>query len=121
MEPIESRKQNADTKLEFGADAMKTRLIWLWALFAIAWQPAAHAQMTLDVAKMTCNQFLLGQVSDSRTMSIWLLGYYHGMHSNTVIDVAATEKRAYDLVNYCMAHYEENLMSAAKNILGENK
>jgi hypothetical protein len=39
-----------------------------------------------------------------------LIGYYAGMRNNSVIDVAAMEKRAQDLVQYCMAHSEVSVI-----------
>jgi HdeA/HdeB family len=70
----------------------------------------ARTQETIDAAKITCNQFMFGRITDSRTISIWLIGYYAGMRNNSVIDVAAMEKRAQDLVQYCMAHSEVSVI-----------
>ncbi len=78
---------------------MKTGLIF-FMLSAVLWHPAAQAQVTIDVAKITCNQFMLGSVVDSRTMSIWLSGYYNGTLSNTLIDVPAMQERAREVVRY---------------------
>jgi HdeA/HdeB family len=61
-------------------------------LSALLWPPTARAQETIDAAKITCNQFMFGRIADSRTISIWLLGYYSGMRKNSVIDIAAVQK-----------------------------
>jgi hypothetical protein len=34
----------------------------------------AQAQVMIDVAKITCNQYLTGEVTDARTLGIWLNG-----------------------------------------------
>ena len=78
---------------------MKTGLIF-FMLSAVLWHPAAQAQVTIDVAKITCNQFMLGSIVDSRTMSIWLSGYYNGTLGNTLIDVPAMQERAREVVRY---------------------
>jgi hypothetical protein len=59
--------------------------IWLMLgpLFAVPCLSGALAQETLDIGKVTCEQFVLGEVVDSRTLSIWLSGYYSGMRKNT--------------------------------------
>ena len=49
---------------------------------------------------------MFGRIADSRTISIWLIGYYAGMRNNSVIDVAAVQKSSQDLMHYCMAHSE---------------
>jgi hypothetical protein len=72
----------------------------LLMLSAVLWHPAAQAQVTIDVAKITCNQFMLGSIVDSRTMSIWLSGYYNGTLNNTLIDVPAMQERAREVVRY---------------------
>ena len=81
----------------------------------------ATAQQTIDVAKITCDQFLAGRVTDSRTLSIWLSGYYNGTRHNTVVDVSAFQKHSTDLMDYCISHPDMNLMEAITNALGAKK
>ena len=100
---------------------MKSWLTSLGMLFTLLWPPAAHAQQTIDVAKITCNQFMLGNISNSRTITLWLFGYYDGGLKNTVIDVASMQNSSRDLVRYCMDHSDALVMDAAKNILGKAK
>lgn len=100
---------------------MKSCFISLCVVCAFLQIPAARAQETVDVAKITCNQFMFGRIADSRTISIWLIGYYSGMRNNSVIDTAAVQKQAQDLVQYCMAHSEASVMDAAKSVFNLNK
>jgi hypothetical protein len=102
-------------------DYMKIRLILLCTLSALLWSFAARAQETVDAAKITCNQFMFGRIADSRTISIWLIGYYAGVRNNSVIDVAAVQKSSQDLMKYCMAHSEVAVMDAAKSVFNVNK
>jgi RHH-type transcriptional regulator, rel operon repressor / antitoxin RelB len=37
---------------------------------------------------------MFGRIADSRTISIWLIGYYSGVRNNSVIDTAAVQKQA---------------------------
>jgi hypothetical protein len=100
---------------------MKTRLFFLCTLSALLWSFAASAQETVDAAKITCDQFMFGRIADSRTISLWLIGYYAGMRNNSVIDIAAVQKSMQNLVQYCMAHSEVTVMDAAKSVLNVNK
>jgi hypothetical protein len=95
---------------------MKPWLMSLSLLCALVPSPATHAQETIDAAKITCNQFMFGRIADSRTISLWLIGYYSGMRNNSVIDTAAVQKQAQELVQYCMAHSEMSVMEAAKSV-----
>lgn len=100
---------------------MKTWLIFFCTLSVLLWSFAARAQETIDAAKITCNQFMFGRIANSRTISIWLIGYYAGMRNNSVIDVAAVQKSSQDLVQYCMAHSEVTVMDAAKSVFNVTK
>ena len=100
---------------------MKSSFILLAMLLSIFGISAVRAQQTIDVAKITCDQFLAGRVTDSRTLSIWLSGYYNGTRHNAVVDVSAFQKHSTDLMDYCISHPDMNLMEAIKNALGAKK
>jgi hypothetical protein len=46
--------------------------------------PLAQAQVTIDVSKITCEQFFTLR-GDPDAIAIWLGGYYHGKQNNTVV------------------------------------
>ena len=49
--------------------------------------PAPQAQVTVDVVKITCEQLLKAALPlTSRDIILWLSGYYHGKHDNTIIE-----------------------------------
>jgi hypothetical protein len=94
----------------------------LFALSIIlAAAPAAQAQQTIDVAKITCEQFLAGKVADSRSVTIWLSGYYNGTRNNTVLDVSALQKNSQDVMDYCISHPSVVLMNPVKTLFGKSK
>ena len=80
---------------------MKPSFILLALLISVL---VAQAQETIDIAKITCAQFLTGQITDSQTLSIWLSGYYNGTRHNTVVDVSAFKKHWLDMSDYCTSH-----------------
>ena len=45
---------------------------------AVAIPGAVQAQMTLDVSKITCQQYVQHKVGNPRTLAAWLSGYFHG-------------------------------------------
>ena len=100
---------------------MKSSFILLAMLLSIFGISAVRAQQTIDVAKITCDQFLAGRVTDSRTLSIWLSGYYNGTRHNTVVNVSEFQKHSTDMMDYCISHPDTNLMDAVKNALGAGK
>ena len=77
---------------------------------------AARSQESIDVSKITCEQFLAGKVADSRSVSIWLSGYYNGTRKNTVVDVSAFQRGSQDVMDYCISHPSTFLMEAVSSI-----
>jgi hypothetical protein len=100
---------------------MKAWLMLLGALFALLEAPAAQAQVTVDLAKITCEQYLLDQITDRKTISLWVSGYFNGTRNNTIIDTSTMKKDADEVEKYCLSHGEMNLMDAVKNALGGKK
>jgi len=62
-------------------------LLTLLPLLAV--QPA-FAQVTVDVSKITCEQFTVMPKADS--VAIWLSGYYHGDKHVSMVDVNKFEE-----------------------------
>ena len=53
---------------------------------------AAFAQVTVDISKITCEQFIVMPKADS--IAIWLSGYYHGDKHVPTLDVNQFEENA---------------------------
>src|SRR5262245_66373721 len=45
------------------------------------------AQVTLDVSKLTCDQFAMYKVTNPKYLAVWLSGYDHGRRGDAVIDM----------------------------------
>ena len=98
--------------------AVKPSFILLALLISVFGISVAQAQETIDIAKITCAQFLTGQITDSQTLSIWLSGYYNGTRHNTVVDVSALKSHSLDVMDYCISHKDMTLMEASQNVRG---
>jgi acid stress chaperone HdeB len=61
----------------------------------------AYGQVTIDVSKVTCDQFANGKVGEPRTTAIWLNGYYHGENNSTTIDAQQSEDIFGQLMSFC--------------------
>jgi HdeA/HdeB family len=81
----------------------------------------AFAQETLDVDKVTCGQFVTGEVADTRSISIWLYGYYNGMRKNTVIDIIAVQEFEQGLIHFCLSNTGMPIGEASNSLLGTKK
>ena len=80
---------------------------------------AVQAQVTIDIRKITCNQFLTGQLTDSRTLAIWLNGYVNGARGKTLIDPLSVGEN--NLIDYCVNHTNTLVLDAARDLVGADK
>jgi acid stress chaperone HdeB len=72
---------------------VKLRLLLTSALFLFAQVTAPQAQVTVDVAKITCEEFMMQKLAwTSRDIELWISGYYHGKRNNTIVDVETTKR-----------------------------
>lgn len=88
------------------------------ALF-IPFGATASAQVTIDVGKITCNQFALYKVSDPDTIAVWLHGFYSGKRGNTVVDVEKLKANAKKLRDYCLENPDTNLLDAVDALMNQ--
>ena len=96
---------------------VKARLLLTSALLMFVQIPAPQAQMTVDVVKITCEQLLMQALPwTSREIVLWISGYYHREHNNTVIEPDAIKRDANNLNTYCFEHGETTVMDALKNM-----
>ena len=100
---------------------MKLRLLLTSALFLFAQVPTMQAQETLDLAKITCEQYSMEQLAASRDIMLVLVGYYNGKRNNTIIEPQTIKKEEAKINSYCYQHREATVMDAVKNVLGFDK
>ena len=98
---------------------MRPWLIMLGPGLALVGLQSVQAQVTIDITKITCNEFLAGQLTDSRSLAIWLNGYVNGTRGNTLIDpLSVTEN---NLIDYCLSHNNMLVLDAARKVFGADK
>jgi hypothetical protein len=73
---------------------VKLRLLLTSALFLFVQTLTTQAQETLDLAKITCQQFAGEQLAaPSRDITLVLAGYYNGKRNNTIIEPKKSKKQ----------------------------
>jgi acid stress chaperone HdeB len=103
-----------------GAKTMKTLTIVLVAQVAII-ASAAQAQTSVDVTKISCSQFLFDKIAPTKSIAIWLAGYYNGLHNNTVIDLGEVDEDIDKIEDYCRLHLSMTVVEAVKQALSTGK
>jgi acid stress chaperone HdeB len=90
----------------------------LGSIFAVETVPA-RAQVTLDVAKITCDQYTGYKISNPQNIAIWLSGYYHGKRGDTTLDTQALVANAKKVRDYCRRNPQTLLMEAVEKRSGQ--
>ncbi len=80
----------------------------------------AYSQMTLDVTKITCDQFLMFKVADPNKIAIWLSGYYHGKMGNPILSVLDLKENVQKLKELCLQNTKLPVMQVIEQKLLQN-
>jgi acid stress chaperone HdeB len=99
---------------------MKLWPIVLLAPVVIVIAPEAQAQVSVDVAKITCHQLLFDKVisPNTKSLALWLSGYYNGKRGNTVLDIGQLAKNTDKVEDYCRMNEDVTVMDAVTKALG---
>jgi len=95
----------------------RLHLIMMTMLMALAMGSNAGAQVTIDVAKITCDQFTLYKVTDPQNIAIWLSGYYHGQRNDTTVDTQELAAYQQKVKDYCNLNPQVTVMQAVESML----
>ena len=95
----------------------------LVAIVALATCGSAKAQVTVDVTKINCDQFVHHKISEPRLIAAWLSGYYNAKRNNRVIDLEVFDDNMSKVKNYCSdeKNFKVPVMKAVEQVLGKSK
>lgn len=96
---------------------LRNALITLGLAAALSGTQPAYAQTTIDVSKISCEQFILFKVMDPQKIAIWLSGYYHGKRETTVVDTQTFAEFSDKTKDYCRANLTVPLMQGVDTLI----
>ena len=91
---------------------------WLALSFSAAAVLPAHAQITVEMTKITCEQYILFAMGDPKDIAMWLSGYYNAKRNNTVLDVQEFREAGKKVMDYCQLNLKTTVMDAVEKSLG---
>ena len=96
---------------------------FLISIFILLLWQSAQAQITIDIAKVTCRQYLFDRTisPEAPRVAAWLSGYFNGRRNNTTIDIGAMRANQDKVEDYCRLNLDTTLIDAAKKSLGIDK
>src|SRR6266571_2713240 len=83
--------------------------------------PAAQAQVTLDVSKITCDQYVGYKITNPQNIAIWLDGYHSGKRGNTIVETQELAGNARKLQDYCLRNPQVPVMHAVDTLFGTSR
>ena len=84
-------------------------------IFTLETVPAARAQVTVDMSKITCIQLVDREVIDPQNIAWWLSGYYHGKRGETTVDkVKLANEYLKEVRDYCLRNPETLVMQTVE-------
>jgi acid stress chaperone HdeB len=94
----------------------------LIAMFALGASRFAQAQVTIDVTKVNCDQFVHHKISEPRLIAAWLSGYYNAKRNNRAIDLQTFEENLSKVTNFCSdeKNFKVPVMKAVERVLGKS-
>jgi acid stress chaperone HdeB len=93
----------------------------VFGLAAALIAPAAQAQSSIDITKITCSQYLFDKIAPARSIAVWLTGYYNGTQHKTQIDLTKMDQDIDQVEDYCRLHLDTTIIEATKAALGVGK
>ena len=89
-------------------------------VFAMLAAPVGQAQITIDIAKITCKQLTLMK-GNPDYIALWLSGYYNAKRDNTVVDVERFKDFATKVKRECLYGNRGTVMETVEKLLGSVK
>jgi acid stress chaperone HdeB len=96
---------------------MKTACTLLALLIAFTVTPARA--VTIDLATMSCKQFIESKPEEIQMVLTWIDGWYKGDSDEALIDTEVFVANAKKFGAYCATNPGVSIVTAAEKILGE--
>jgi len=93
----------------------------LGLIIALEKVPPAQAQVTLDVSKVTRDQFHAYKITNPQNIAIWVNGYYHGKRGDVTLDTQKLVESARKLRDYCRRNRQTLVLDAVETLFAKER
>jgi hypothetical protein len=98
---------------------MKSKINILSLILTGCLTSASQAQVTIDVSKITCEQFRNYAITDPNNIALWLSGYFNGKRGNTIVNVQSFKDNLEKVKDYCITNPKVTVMHAVEGIISK--
>ena len=78
----------------------------------------AHAQVDIDMGRITCGEFLALPEGRADVFAAWMSGWVHQKVGRTEVDLVAFSKNIGNVKSWCASHKSESVMRGLYDALG---
>jgi hypothetical protein len=71
----------------------------------------SHAQVTIDMSRVTCSQYLAMAPAQSATFSAWMSGWFNQKNGYVFVDINAYERNVANVKFWCASNPTETVMA----------
>ncbi len=100
---------------------MMLRSVGCMLALALSAALPAQAQTTIDMSKITCEQWLAYKVADPDQIAIWLSGWYSSKRNNTILEVQKLKAEVGRLKDICIRNLDAPLMKVVEEQINSKK
>ncbi|WP_457492261.1 HdeA/HdeB family chaperone [Tardiphaga sp. P5_C7] len=81
------------------------------SLIGLVFTSVAQAQVSLDMARVNCAQYLALSASDSAVFSAWMSGWFNQKTGYVYVDLDAYARNVANLKSWCASNPTQTVMS----------
>jgi len=102
---------------------MHLKLTCAGCTIVLAFTSFAHGQVTIDATKITCDQFVHGKVGPTRSVGLWLSGFYNGKRDSVSFDLQRFQANLSRVERFCYIekNFQTRVLQAIEHVLGDQK
>jgi len=87
-------------------------------LVGVAWPSATYAQVTVDMARVTCAEYLALSASDSAVFSAWMSGWFNQKSGYVFVDLNAYARNVANVKFWCATNPTQTVMAGLQRSTG---
>jgi hypothetical protein len=97
-----------------------SRLVLIVAIMLVMGAPHTTARegLTVDMAKVTCNELTGAGYEDFVNFIYWIGGYYNGTRRSTVVNLREYVRAAKEVKAFCKKNPSATVMPSVERVLG---
>jgi acid stress chaperone HdeB len=87
------------------------KLVFCLALATAMASAVAHAQLTIDMSRVTCAQYLAMSPAQSADFSAWMSGWFNQKNGYVFVDLNAYARNVANVKSWCASNPTQTVMA----------